>query len=230
MQLLKGLDLRAAAAVHQLPVISNVDPWTFFDDRSRWAREHRLLRLAGVREESRRQRGDDRQARGRRVGARARGRRAPTRSSSTPARSSTRRRPSRPRRSSSTPSASATGQQLIVAGCLSQRFGDELHALIPEIDGVIGTGAYASIVELLDDARAGKKPVRLGFEAEPEHDFLPRLITTPSRDRVSEDRRRLRSPVHVLHHPASCAARFARAARSRFSRKRARSRPAAPKS
>ncbi|MEA2785916.1 MAG: ribosomal protein methylthiotransferase [Candidatus Eremiobacteraeota bacterium] len=72
------------------------------------------------------------------------------------------------------------GQQLIVAGCLSQRFGDELQSLIPEIDGVIGTGAYASIVELLEDARAGKKPVRLGFEAEPEHDFLPRLITTPS--------------------------------------------------
>jgi len=72
------------------------------------------------------------------------------------------------------------GQQLIVAGCLSQRFGDELQSLIPEIDGVIGTGAYASIVDLLDDARAGRKPVRLGFEAEPEHDFLPRLITTPS--------------------------------------------------
>src|SRR5665213_1561258 len=46
------------------------------------------------------------------------------------------------------------GQQLIVAGCLSQRFGEELHSLIPEIDGVVGTGAYASIVELLDDARA----------------------------------------------------------------------------
>jgi ribosomal protein S12 methylthiotransferase len=71
------------------------------------------------------------------------------------------------------------GQQLIVAGCLSQRFGDELQSLIPEIDGVIGTGAYASIAELLDDARAGRKPVRLGFEAEPEHDFLPRLVTTP---------------------------------------------------
>ncbi len=71
------------------------------------------------------------------------------------------------------------GQQLIVAGCLSQRFGTELQSLIPEIDGVIGTGAYASIVDLLDDARAGHKPVRLGFEAEPEHDFLPRLVTTP---------------------------------------------------
>ena len=72
------------------------------------------------------------------------------------------------------------GQQLIVAGCLSQRYGDELQSLIPEIDGVIGTGAYASIVELLDDAIAGRRPVRLGFEAEPEHDFLPRLVTTPS--------------------------------------------------
>ncbi len=71
-------------------------------------------------------------------------------------------------------------QQLIVAGCLSQRFGTELQALIPEIDGVVGTGAYAGIVELLDDARAGKRPVRLDFEPEPEHDFLPRLITTPS--------------------------------------------------
>ncbi len=74
----------------------------------------------------------------------------------------------------------APGQQLIVAGCLSQRFGDQLQALIPEIDGVVGTGAYAGIVELLADARAGHHPVRLQFDAEPEHDFLPRLITTPS--------------------------------------------------
>ncbi|HYL26699.1 MAG TPA: 30S ribosomal protein S12 methylthiotransferase RimO [Candidatus Nitrosotalea sp.] len=71
------------------------------------------------------------------------------------------------------------GQQLIVAGCLAQRYGEQLQSLIPEIDGVIGTGAYASIVELLDDVEAGRKPVRLEFEAEPEHDFLPRLVTTP---------------------------------------------------
>ena len=71
------------------------------------------------------------------------------------------------------------GQQLIVAGCLSQRFGEELRSLVPEIDGVVGTGAYASIVEVLDEARAGRGPVRLELQAEPEHDFLPRLITTP---------------------------------------------------
>ncbi len=71
------------------------------------------------------------------------------------------------------------GQQLVVAGCLAQRYGEQLQSLIPEIDGVVGTGSYAGIVELLDDVQAGKRPVRLGFEAEPEHDFLPRLITTP---------------------------------------------------
>ncbi len=71
------------------------------------------------------------------------------------------------------------GQQLIVAGCLAQRYGDQLQSLIPEIDGVIGTGAYAGIVELLADVEAGRRPLRLAFEAEPEHDFLPRLVTTP---------------------------------------------------
>ncbi len=70
------------------------------------------------------------------------------------------------------------GQQLIVAGCLAQRFGDQLQSLVPEIDGVIGTGAYAGIVDLLEDARAGHHPLRLQFDAEPEHDFLPRLVTT----------------------------------------------------
>ena len=71
------------------------------------------------------------------------------------------------------------GQQLVVAGCLAQRYGEQLQALIPEIDGIIGTGAYAGIAELLDDVEAGRRPVRLDREPEPEHDFLPRLVTTP---------------------------------------------------
>jgi len=71
------------------------------------------------------------------------------------------------------------GQQLVVAGCLAQRYGEQLQALIPEIDGVVGTGAYASIADLLAEVESGLRPVRLDFEAEPEHDFLPRLVTTP---------------------------------------------------
>jgi ribosomal protein S12 methylthiotransferase len=70
-------------------------------------------------------------------------------------------------------------QQLVVAGCLAQRYGEQLQALVPEIDGVIGTGAYAGIVGLLREVEAGARPARLGFEPEPEHDFLPRLVTTP---------------------------------------------------
>lgn len=75
--------------------------------------------------------------------------------------------------------AKRPGQKLIVAGCLSQRYGDQLRTLIPEIDGIIGTGAIGGIVEVLDDAFEERFPVRVGFEAEPEHDFLPRLVTTP---------------------------------------------------
>ncbi|MBV8197336.1 MAG: 30S ribosomal protein S12 methylthiotransferase RimO [Candidatus Eremiobacteraeota bacterium] len=71
------------------------------------------------------------------------------------------------------------GQQLIVAGCLAQRYGAQLQTLIPEIDGIVGTGAYAGIADVLREAQAGHHPVRLHFEAEPVHDFLPRLVTTP---------------------------------------------------
>lgn len=70
-------------------------------------------------------------------------------------------------------------QRLIVAGCLSQRYGEQLRTLIPEIDGIVGTGAYDGIAAVLDEAFEDRAPVRLGFEAEPEHDFLPRLVTTP---------------------------------------------------
>jgi ribosomal protein S12 methylthiotransferase len=75
--------------------------------------------------------------------------------------------------------AKPPGQKLIVAGCLSQRYGEQLRTLIPEIDGIVGTGAYDGIVEILDETYADLKPVRIGFEPEPEHDFLPRLVTTP---------------------------------------------------
>ncbi len=71
------------------------------------------------------------------------------------------------------------GQQLIVAGCLAQRYGAQLQSLIPEIDGVVGTGAYAGIADMLEEVEAGRRPVRLELEPEPEHDFLPRLVTTP---------------------------------------------------
>ena len=158
--------VRAAAAVRELSLGSD--------------RAQRCIRQPRLREESRGYRGDDRETRGRRLAAGIATPRAPIRSSSTRAPSSIRRRKNRPKSSSSTPRVKRRGQQLIVAGCLAQRYGAQLQSLVPEIDGVVGTGAYAGIVESARRRRGrDAKPVRLHLEAEPEHDFLPRLVTTP---------------------------------------------------
>ena len=69
---------------------------------------------------------------------------------------------------------------LVAAGCLSQGHGKELLKEIPELDGVVGTGCFHSIVEILADALEGKRPV---YIEQPhflyDHTF-PRILSTPS--------------------------------------------------
>lgn len=69
-------------------------------------------------------------------------------------------------------------KKLIVAGCLSERYRDELIKEIPEIDAVIGTGDIEKICEIVDSILDGNKEVVVGSQ-----DFLPncnteRVITT----------------------------------------------------
>ncbi len=45
---------------------------------------------------------------------------------------------------------------LIVAGCLGQRYQDEFFDELPEVDAVIGTGAYESIAEVAEEVLKGK--------------------------------------------------------------------------
>ncbi len=45
---------------------------------------------------------------------------------------------------------------LIVAGCLPQRYGQDLARELPEVDSFVGTGRFQNIVEVLDDALAGR--------------------------------------------------------------------------
>ena len=52
----------------------------------------------------------------------------------------------------------APGQYLIAAGCLSQRYGADLPAQIPQLDGVIGTRRWMDIVDLVRRLRAKKHP------------------------------------------------------------------------
>jgi ribosomal protein S12 methylthiotransferase len=49
-------------------------------------------------------------------------------------------------------------QYLIAAGCLSQRFGYDLPAQIPQLDGVIGTRRWMDIVDLVRRLRDRKHP------------------------------------------------------------------------
>ncbi len=47
-------------------------------------------------------------------------------------------------------------RSLIVTGCLSQRYGRELLAELPEVDAILGTGQLGRIVELVAQARGRK--------------------------------------------------------------------------
>jgi len=77
--------------------------------------------------------------------------------------------------------AKRPGQHLIVSGCLAQRYGAQLRELIPEIDAVVGTGAFPKISEVMREADAGERPLHLeDRDAYIERlGFLPRVVTTP---------------------------------------------------
>ncbi|MCI6610317.1 MAG: 30S ribosomal protein S12 methylthiotransferase RimO [Ezakiella sp.] len=51
---------------------------------------------------------------------------------------------------------------LIVAGCLGQRYPEDLLVEIPEIDGIIGTGEIGKINNFLGEVLLGKRPVFVG--------------------------------------------------------------------
>ena len=47
---------------------------------------------------------------------------------------------------------------LIVTGCLSERYSDEIRKEIPEVDAIVGTNAYGSIWEAVSGVLSGSKP------------------------------------------------------------------------
>ncbi len=72
-------------------------------------------------------------------------------------------------------------EKLLVTGCLSQRYPDELLKEIPEIDALIGTSAFHKIVEVIDSLYKGSK-TQVFMESidlvMPED--IPRVLTTES--------------------------------------------------
>lgn len=71
-------------------------------------------------------------------------------------------------------------KKLVVTGCLGERYQQEMHEELPEVDAVIGIGANGEIAELLTKMMEEDQYV----ESFPEKDKMPlcggRVLTTPS--------------------------------------------------
>ncbi len=66
------------------------------------------------------------------------------------------------------------GKKLLVAGCMAQRYAEELLDEIPEIDGLVGTGEFPRIVELIERAKRGERPRWTGNPVYIYDEFTPR--------------------------------------------------------
>ncbi len=72
-------------------------------------------------------------------------------------------------------------KQLIVTGCLAQRYGQELRESLPEVDVFVGTGEFVRITEILRQKRAlldGPMTYIGAAHVLPDH-MTPRIATTP---------------------------------------------------
>ncbi len=69
--------------------------------------------------------------------------------------------------------------KLLVAGCLTQRYRDEILEELPEIDGILGTGSYTDIVSAIDAMMEGDVPTYFGDIDHTIEDGA-RMVSTPS--------------------------------------------------
>lgn len=68
---------------------------------------------------------------------------------------------------------------LLVSGCLAQRYPDELRSEIPEIDGIVGTGSYDKITDVVDSLMNENGIVEMGDINFSFDESLPRYVSTP---------------------------------------------------
>ena len=68
--------------------------------------------------------------------------------------------------------------KILVSGCLSQRYKEELLEELPEVDGILGCGSYGDIVSAVDRVLEGEKPTYMG-DINGELEEMGRVLTTP---------------------------------------------------
>ena len=68
--------------------------------------------------------------------------------------------------------------KILVTGCLTQRYQQEILDELPEVDGIMGTGSYGEIVPALAEMMAGGTPRRFA-DIHGMIDEFDRVLTTP---------------------------------------------------
>ncbi len=68
--------------------------------------------------------------------------------------------------------------KILVTGCLSQRYQQQILEQLPEVDGVLGTGSYHKIVEAVEALLSGESVFDFGSIDTPEQE-IGRILTTP---------------------------------------------------
>ena len=67
--------------------------------------------------------------------------------------------------------------KIIVAGCLPERYKDDILSELPEIDAVVGVGSFGDIVKAVDGALKGESVSLFGDQSAPVEE-IPRVIST----------------------------------------------------
>ena len=68
--------------------------------------------------------------------------------------------------------------KILVTGCLSQRYQEQIFAELPEVDGVLGTGSYTEVVSAIKKILSGEIVCAFGSVDAPEKE-TGRILTTP---------------------------------------------------
>ena len=68
--------------------------------------------------------------------------------------------------------------KILVTGCLSQRYQQEILKEMPEVDGILGTGSYTEIVPAIERLLEGEQVIDFGDIDAPEEE-CGRVLTTP---------------------------------------------------
>jgi len=68
--------------------------------------------------------------------------------------------------------------KILVTGCLSQRYQDQIMKEMPEVDGVLGTGSYTEVVSAIDNLLCDRQVMEFASIDAPEEE-TGRILTTP---------------------------------------------------